>query len=278
MPFSRPSSLRRASSAAGESFLPSIATGSPRSNVDRDHRRLVGRRFRIDGARIDVVRHLDAWVLQHLALGGGVQEVGVDRERRLAALVLGDRDLVQLGERDELLARAQIPFAPGRDHGDVGLQRVVGELEADLVVALAGRAVGDGVGADLLGDLDLLLGDERAGDRGAEEIEPLVLRVRPEHREDVVAHELLAQILDEDVLVLDAEELRLAPRRLELLALAEIGREGHDLAAVGGLQPFQDDRGVEPAGIGEHDLLDGAVGHERLWRREGGHRPRSAEL
>ena len=31
MPLSRPSSLRRASSAAGESFLPSIATGSPRS-------------------------------------------------------------------------------------------------------------------------------------------------------------------------------------------------------------------------------------------------------
>ena len=193
-----------------------------------------------------------------------MQEVGVDRERRLAALVLGDRDLVLLGERDELLARAQIPFAPGRDHGHVGLERVVGELEADLIVALAGGAVGDGVGADLLGDLDLLLGDERAGDRGAEEIESLILRVRPEHREDVVAHELLAQILDEDVLVLDAEELRLAPRRLELLALAEIGREGHDLAAVGGLQPFEDDRGVEPAGIGEHDLLDGAVGHERL--------------
>src|SRR3712207_7259443 len=37
----------------------------------------------------------------------------------------------------------------------------------------------------------------------------LVLRVRPEHREHVVAHELVAQILDEDVLVLDPEELRL---------------------------------------------------------------------
>ncbi len=50
-------------------------------------------------------------------------------------------------------------------------------------------------------------------------------------------------------------------RRPELLALAEVGGEGHDLAAIGRLQPLQDDRGVEPAGIGEHDLLDVFLGH-----------------
>ncbi len=189
-----------------------------------------------------------------------MQKVGVDGERRLAALVLGDRDLVLLGEREQRLARAEVPFAPGRDHGDVGLERVVGELEAHLVVALAGRAVRDRVGADLLGDLDLLLGDQRPRDRGAEQILALIERVGPEHREDVVAHELLAQVLDEDVLRLDAEQQRLVARGLELLALAEIGGEGDDLAAIGGLQPFQDDRGVEPARIGEHDFLD-VFGH-----------------
>ena len=73
---------------------------------------------------------------------------------------------------------------------------------------------------------------------------------------------------------LDAEQLRLAPRRLQLLALAEIGREGHDLAAIGGLQPLQDDRGVEAAGIGEHDLVDALVGHGvGLASWMGGHRP-----
>ena len=106
----------------------------------------------------------------------------------------------------------EVPFAPGRDHGDVGLQGVIGELEADLVVALAGGAVGDGVGADLLGDLDLLLGDQRPGDRGAEQVLALVLGVGPEHREDVVAHELVAQVLDEDVFRLDAEQLGLLAR------------------------------------------------------------------
>ena len=153
-----------------------------------------------------------------------------------------------------LLARAQVPFAPRRDHLHVGLERVIGELEAHLVVALAGGAMRDRVGADLFGDLDLLLGDQRPRDRGAEQILALVERVGAEHREHVVAHELLAQVLDEDVLRLDAEQQRLLARRLKLLALAEIGGEGDHLAAIGGLQPFQDDRGVEPARIGEHDF------------------------
>ena len=111
-----------------------------------------------------------------------------------------------------------------------------------------------GIGAGELGDLDLALGDQRPGDRGAEQIDALIERVRPEHREHEIAHEFLAQILDEDLL--DAEQFGLLAGRRKLLALAEIGGEGHHLAAVGFLQPFQDDRGVEPAGISEHHLLD----------------------
>src|SRR6185437_2460508 len=60
------------------------------------------------------------------------------------------------------------------------------------------------------------------------------------------------------------EKLRLLARRLELLALAEVGREGHDLAAIGRLQPLEDDRGVEPARIGQHYFLDVAFRHAAL--------------
>ena len=190
-----------------------------------------------------------------------MQQIGVDRERRLAALVLGDRNLVRFGERDQLLARAQIPFAPRRDDGDVGLQRIIAEFEADLIVSLAGRTMRHRVGADLLGDLDLLLGDQRSRDRGAEQILSFIHRIGAEHRKHVVADEFLAQILDEDIFRLDAEQQRLLARGLELLALAEIGGEGHDLAAIGGLQPLQDDRCVEAARIGEHHLLD-VLAHE----------------
>ncbi len=195
-----------------------------------------------------------------------MQQVGVDGEGRLAALVLGYGDLVLLGEVEQRGAGGQVPLAPGGDDLDVGLQRVIGELEAHLVVALAGGAVRDGVGAHPARDLDLLLGDQRPGDGGAEQVEPLVLRVGAEHREHVVAHELLAQVLDEDVLGLDAEHDRLVARRPEFLALAEVGGEGHHLAAVGRLQPLQDDGGVEPAGIGQHHAFHGV----ECWKRSSG--------
>ena len=54
----------------------------------------------------------------------------------------------------------------------------------------------------------------------------------------------------------------LLARRLDLLALAQIGGEGDDLGAIFGLQPFEDDRGVQPAGIGENDFFDVFPGHE----------------
>jgi hypothetical protein len=51
-----------------------------------------------------------------------VQKVGVDAERGLAALVLGDRDLVLLGEVQQVFAALELPFTPGRDDADVGLK------------------------------------------------------------------------------------------------------------------------------------------------------------
>jgi hypothetical protein len=88
-----------------------------------------------------------------------------------------------------------------------------------LVVALAGRAVAHGVSADQVGDLDLALGDQWARDRGAEQILAFVQRVGAEHRPDEIAHELFAQIVDEDVLGLHAHLQRLLARRARVLRL-----------------------------------------------------------
>ena len=55
---------------------------------------------------------------------------------------------------------------------------------------------------------------------------------------------------------LDPHQLGLGARRLQFLALAEIGGEGHDLAGIGLLQPFEDDAGVEAARISEDDAVD----------------------
>ncbi len=137
------------------------------------------------------------------------------------------------GELDQFVAALEAPFAPRCDDLDRRIERVIGELKPHLVVALSRRAMRHGVGADALGDLDLLLADQRPRDRGAEQVLALVQGVGAEHREHVVAHELFAQVLDEDVLRLDAEHQGLLARGAKLLALAEIGREGHHLAAVG---------------------------------------------
>ncbi|MNL16185.1 hypothetical protein D3C87_1372140 [compost metagenome] len=183
-----------------------------------------------------------------------MQEIGIHRERRFAALVLGDGNLVLFGIAEQRRTAPEIPFAPGCDHLDRGIERIGGQFEPDLVIALAGGAMGNGVGAGFLGDFDETLGDQRAGDGGAEQILAFINRIGAEHGEDEVAHEFLAQVLDADVL--DAEHLGLLARRLELFALAKVGGEGHHFAIIGFLQPFQDDGGVEPARIGQHDLLD----------------------
>ena len=201
-------------------------------------------------------------VFQMAALVGDVQQVGIHRIRRATLLVLHvDFDAVLFGIGHQLLARHQVPLAPRGDDLDARLQRIGAELEANLVVALAGRAVTDGIGAGFIDDLDQSLGDQRTGDRGAEQVLAFIDGVGTEHREDEVAHELLAHVVDIDVLRLDPRLQRLGARRLEFLALAEVGGEGHHLALVYVLQPLEDDRGIEAARIGQHNLLD--VAHLR---------------
>ena len=217
----------------------------------------IGRGLRRHGPAPHGFLGLGGGVLEVAAFEGDVQQVGVHRVGRTALLVLHlDGDAVLFGVGEQLLARQQVPLAPRGDDLHARHQRVVAEFEADLVVALAGGAVRDGLGAGGAGDLDLALGDQRTGDGGAEQVLALINRVGAEHREDEVAHELFAQVVDEDVLGLDAELERLGARGLELFALAEVGGEGDHFALVGVLQPLQDDRSVQPAGVGEHYFID----------------------
>ena len=187
MPLSRPRSFSAASSVAGDSALPFERDRIALLELERDLGDRVRRVHRRDGALVDEFRRLQPRILQHLALGGRVQKVGVDRERRFALLVLRHRDLVLLGEVQQVGARLERPVAPRRDDLDVGVQRIGGQLEADLVVALAGRAVRDGVGAGFAGDVDQMLGDQRPGDRGAEQIVPFIDGIGAEHRKDEIA-------------------------------------------------------------------------------------------
>ena len=133
--------------------------------------------------------------------------------------------------------------------------------------------MGHGIGASLMRNPHKMLRDQRPGDRGAQEIQPFIQRIGAEHGKHKVADEFFAHVDDVDVLCLNPHQQRLLARRFQFLALTQIGGKGNDLAAIFGLQPFQDDRGVQTARIGENDFL--RLLHQRLHfslRRDSGKR------
>ena len=128
-----------------------------------------------------------------------------------------------------------------------------GEFEADLVVPLAGAPVGHRVGAFPAGDVHLVLRDRRAGERGAEQVAALVDGAGAHRRKDVVADELVAEVLDEDRGGAGGD--RLVGRRLKVLVLADVRDDREDFGVVVLPEPGDGAGGVESAGIGEGDTL-----------------------
>ena len=70
-----------------------------------------------------------------------MQKIGVNGERRFATLIFCNRDLVLFCKSDQRFAAFEVPLAPGRDDFNVGLKRIITELEAHLIIALAGGAM-----------------------------------------------------------------------------------------------------------------------------------------
>src|SRR5699024_4702741 len=125
------------------------------------------------------------------ALVGQVPEVFVLGVVGLAADAQGD--VVGLGVVDLLVAALDVPLTPGGDDGHIGAESLQGQLEADLVVALAGAAVADGVCALLDGDVGQRLGDAGPGEGGAQQV-ILVLGAELQGGEDVVLDKVLFQV------------------------------------------------------------------------------------
>ena len=149
---------------------------------------------------------------------------------------------------DPTLESKLFGHAPRGDDLDVGLEGVGGEFEADLVVALAGGAVADGIRTLGDGDVDHALGDERPGDGGAEQVGALVDGVGLHHREDIVLGELLLDIVDIAFGCAVLERLFLQP--VEFIPLPEIRTVADDFRIVFFLEPGQQHGGVETTGIG----------------------------
>ena len=162
-----------------------------------------------------------------------------------------DGNFVRASVGNRVFARENFPFAPGSDDLQFGAERFVGELEADLVVSLAGAAVGDSIGAVLERDFDLPFGDDGARERRAEQILVLVDRASAKRGPNILGDELFAEILDRRGRGAGGEGF--FARGFEIFLLADVCNHGnHFAAAVILFQPRNNDGGIEPAAIGEH--------------------------
>ena len=204
-----------------------------------------------DGPLEGVRRRRDPRILEDARLARAAPQVHVDgvggrlRDRDLDAALGGVVDLLVAGQAH--------PDAHRRDDLEPGIEGVDGDIEADLVVALAGAPVGDRIGALALGDLDEQLGDQRPGQRGRQRVGALVEGVRLQVRPHEVGHEPLTGI--DDVGSARAGGHRPRFDALAQRAAADVHGEGHDLDAELLLEPGDGDGRIQAARIGEHDLV-----------------------
>mmetsp|Transcript_1839 Transcript_1839/g.7242 ORF Transcript_1839/g.7242 Transcript_1839/m.7242 type:complete len:461 (-) Transcript_1839:74-1456(-) len=221
--------------------------------LDFNVRRLIRGVLRAHRSREHIFRVFNPRILQSVAFVRNVQQIGIGGVRSVLTLRLRHRDPRLVGVRQQLGSRVQIPFSPRRDHLDVRLQAVISELESNLIVPFPSRPVAHRIGANLLRNFNLSLRDERSRDGRPQQIRPFVQRVRSKHREHVVPHELLSQIVHE--YFLDTELRRFRARRFEFFSLPQVRRKRHDFAPVRVLQPLQDDGRVQATGVRQDDFF-----------------------
>ena len=159
-----------------------------------------------------------------------------------------------LGVVDLLVAGLDVPLTPGGDDLHAGGDVLDRQLEADLVVALAGAAVGDGVGAFLQRDLHQTLGDDGTG-KGRTQQVVLIFRARLHAGDDHVVDHLVGKVKGVELARAGFEGFFL--ETVQLTHLTDVAGHGDDLGIVVVLlQPGNDNGCIQAAGIGEHDFFN----------------------
>ncbi len=251
MPLRPPIAFNWLTISSGESRLPSTTHRHARREADRHRLRFIGSVLRRNRhAEVDQLDAVDRQVFQPPGFVADVQAVLV------GAVGLGDRsldrDLLLFAVGDHLAAAgkplAEFFHPPRRDHPHRRIERLGRQLKAALVVSLARGAVGVGVGADFAGHLQADFRNQRPGDRGAQQVNPLILGLPLEDWKGEVATQLLAGV--DDAGTLGSAGAGLGQRGLAVLAgLAQVDVDRVDLVALV-LQPAEDDRSVQSSGIG----------------------------
>ena len=219
------------------------------TRLERDHDLAGCRRGERGGGDCErLLGRRDPRVLEHARFDRAAEEVVVDRVGRL--LLRLDRDPARFRISDFLVARPHA-VAQRRDHAHARVARLERELEAELVVPLAGAAVHDRLGPELERDLRDRVGDHGTRERGDERIHALVQRVRLQGSRDLLVGEHVLAVEQDDVV--GPGKVAALRRRPEIRILADVHEHGDDLVeAVVLLQPCDRAARVQPARVGEH--------------------------
>jgi len=160
---------------------------------------------------------------------------------------------------DFFVTALDVPLTPGGDDGHLRSKALDGQLKTDLVVALTGGAVGDGVRALFLGNLHQLLADDGTCKCRAQQI-LLVACAHFHGGDDDVVHHLIHQIGNVELGCAGLQGLFF--QALQLIILTHIAGHGDNLGVVVVLlQPGDDDGSIQPARIGEDDFFDFRLFH-----------------
>ena len=126
------------------------------------------------------------------------------------------------------------------------------QLETNLIVALAGAAVADRVCAFLERNIYDALCDDRACERSTEQV-LLIGCARLYGRNDIVVNKFLSQVLD--VQLGSAGLERLLFQTVQLGALTDVSGNRDDLATVVLLEPRDQYRSIQTAGICQNNFV-----------------------
>ena len=153
MPCLPPSLFSALSTPAGRELLAvhrdAVALLEIEFDVFRLVRRVLGRDGELEHALVRLRRRIEPRILEDAGLVGNMEEVAIHRirllERGLDRESCASRS-TRSSRRDREIRSRNVVDLPRREDLRAAGERHVGELEAALVVALAGGAVRDGVG------------------------------------------------------------------------------------------------------------------------------------
>ncbi len=152
-----------------------------------------------------------------------------------------------------VFAGIDVPLAPRRDDLYIGRDGFVRQFETHLVIAFAGAAVREAVGAEFQCNLGLAFGDDGPRHGSSQQISVFVNGAGAERRPNVVAHKFFAQIFNERGGCAGGE--RFFAGGFQVFLLADVADHGDNFAAIIFLEPRDDDGGVQSAGIGEYNFF-----------------------